>query len=433
MRFRAAVNVAAMNLGRNRLFLFASFLGVAFGAAVLVFFVGLGIGVKTQVETRLFDTLPETRLKVSASTLDLGLFNLAKPSFLNGARLGDPLLEELAKRPGVTNVYGETAINFPIQVTGTLFGRRVGSDLVATGLAPDVIAPELDNPRAFAERKEGEAVPVVVSRRMLDLYNSAFAPMNGLPTLKAKSIIGFRFDLVLGKSYIGGRSERGKVRRVQCELVGFSKKAVGIGVTFPLGYVKRWNAEFSGKGDFFSAIFVDAGSPKLVGEIKAELEGRGCKVETARDGASRKAREAISFVTGLFVLIAALILALAALNLAFLLFLMVQRRTEEIGLWRTLGATRTEMAAMIFIEASAVGLLGGIIGSGLGFAVASLVENALLSQLESTPFAVGSLFVFPYWLWALSLSTSLAFTLLGALFPAIRAATLDPVRAMAKN
>lgn len=428
-RPRAVTALFFDNLRRHHLFFVAGALGLALGVAVLIFFVGLGLGLKKHVADRFFEALPETRLKITATGLDMGLFNLSKPKRLHAAPLNDAFLAELRARPGVQKAFGEIAIAFPIKVSGSFFGHEAASDLVATGLDPELIAPELKEPARFAFSERGP-IPVVVSRAMLDAYNTAFAPMNGFPQLKPSSILGFRFDLVLGQSYLGGNASRGRMRSVQCELVGFSNMAVPLGITLPAEYVRRFNEEFAGQGDRYAAIFADAKSPERIDAIKTWAEGKGFSVQTAKEGASREIGRLINFVIGLFGGLSGLIMIVAALNLMFLFFLMVVRRTREIALWRSLGASRLEMGGLILLESGAVGLIGGVLGLFSGLWLAHLFQDYTLQSLRSLPLAPAALFDFPPWLQSAALAYALGFALLGSLAPALRAARLDPIRGL---
>ncbi len=429
MRRAAVMALVKDNLRRNTSFSLFAMIGVAAGVAVLIFFISLSVGLKKHVTSKLFDSLPETRLKLSPGSIDLGLFNLAKPGFLKGAAITEELITEIRQQSGVEQVFGEMNITFPIKVSGALFGQRVATDLIATGLAPEVVADELEQPERFAYREKGP-VPVIVSRQMLELYNHSFAPMNKFPEIKESSIIGFRFDLHLGKSYLGGQAKQGKPRKVQCELVGFSKKAVTIGVTFPLEYVQRWNKEFSGRGDRYQALYIDTRQPEQVQHIQAFAEEKGFSVQTAKEGASRSIEQGITFVTGLFVSLSVLIMLLAALNLSFLFLMIVHRRRREIGLWRTLGATRSEMTVMIVLEALVIGIIGSLIGSLLGATCSMLLESFAVSHLSGLPFSPSEIVVFPLWLWPLAIGYGMIFSILGALGPALTTGRIDPIRAL---
>lgn len=428
MRFRAVLPLVADNLRRNRLFFVFSLFGVACGVAVLLFFTGLGVGVKTRIVDTLFAQLPETRLKIISPRVDLGLLNLVKKDLVKGKALSQSLLDDLRGTEGVLSVYGEMNVDFPIKAQGSLLGFSMVTDLVAAGVDPEVVAADLPAPERFVGGKP--LVPVVISRQLLDIFNTSYGPMNNMPQLSESAVIGFKFELVLGRSYLGGSAEQGKIRRVKCEVVGFSTKAVLMGVTLPIEDVRRWNAEFGGGGEEYHALYVDARSPQRVEELKERLKGLGYEVQTAKEGASQKVAQMVLFVTGLFSVISGVIMVLSAGTLSFLLFLMVQRRTREIGIWRTVGATRREMALMVLLEGWMVGLCGWVVGSLMGWGAASLFDFIASEQSLGLPFVPASFFDFPLWLWGASLVYALGFTLLGALFPALHAARLDPLKAI---
>jgi len=429
MRWQAVLALVKDNLKRNKLFFFASLVGVVTGVASLIVFLSLSNGINKNIVDKLFEDLPETRLKVSTDPLDFGLFNLAKPGFLKGSRLSEKLLRDIRKRKGVEKAYGEMIINFPAKITGTFFGHRVGTDLVGSGVDPQAIEEEFKGKEKFKYSKKGP-VPVLVSYKLLELYNSAFAKMNNFPRLTEKTLKGFRFDLVLGKSYLGGKAAQGKIRTVQCELVGFSKSAIAVGITVPLEYTKKWNKEFTGKRSRFQSIYVDMKNPESIEENQKWLEDKGFNVATAKEGSSAAVRNSLLIITAILVGLSVLIMLIAAFNLAFLLFMMVQKRKKEIGLWRTVGATRKEISLMVSLEACITGLIGAVLGIVLGVLLAEIIDLAIVSKAGQVSYALENLVLYPWWIWPVAVFYSVFFALLGSIAPAYFAARLDPIEAM---
>lgn len=99
------------------------------------------------------------------------------------------------------------------------------------------------------------------------------------------------------------------------------------------------------------------------------------------------------------------------------------QRTRELGLLRAIGWTRRRMVGLLLGENLALALLGAMIGVALAFTVTSLLEQlpALKGILHAN--YSGSAF-------GRALYTALGMTLLGSLYPAIRAALLSPLRAL---
>jgi putative ABC transport system permease protein len=97
----------------------------------------------------------------------------------------------------------------------------------------------------------------------------------------------------------------------------------------------------------------------------------------------------------------------------------VSERTREIGVRKALGARRSRILAQFATEAVVLSLVGGLIGVGLGLGLAGLGRWTL-----------GLVTAVPMWAVALSLAMSSGVGLVFGIYPAARAARLDPVDAM---
>ena len=97
----------------------------------------------------------------------------------------------------------------------------------------------------------------------------------------------------------------------------------------------------------------------------------------------------------------------------------VQERASEIGIRRALGARRSDILSQFLFEASVLTGVGGIIGILLGFIFAFLVRIAV-----KFPAAV------PWWSVVAGLGASVIVGVIAGMWPALRAANLDPVVAM---
>jgi putative ABC transport system permease protein len=98
----------------------------------------------------------------------------------------------------------------------------------------------------------------------------------------------------------------------------------------------------------------------------------------------------------------------------------VTERTKEIGVRRAIGARRRDIMIQFLIEAATLTGMGGLMGIGLGFGISTLL-NLLLPDLPSAV---------PMWSVAMGFGVSVAIGLICGLWPAVRAARLDPVEAL---
>jgi ABC-type antimicrobial peptide transport system permease subunit len=133
--------------------------------------------------------------------------------------------------------------------------------------------------------------------------------------------------------------------------------------------------------------------------------------------ASRDAVE--SDVNSLFLLLGLVSLAVGAIGIANVTLVTVMERTGEIGLRRAIGAQRRHIAVQFLGESAAMGLVGGIVGSSLGVLAVVVVSAAR----DWTP-------VLEPWLPLAAPVAGAAVGLVAGLYPALRAARMEPVEAL---
>lgn len=120
-----------------------------------------------------------------------------------------------------------------------------------------------------------------------------------------------------------------------------------------------------------------------------------------------------SWIIGIITIIGS---SIALMNI---MIVSVTERTREIGVRKALGAKKSTIAFQFFIETILIGQMGGIIGIifgiGIGFAIAT---------------AINFTFVIPWVAIFAAFATSFAVAVLSGLYPAIKAAVLDPIEAL---
>jgi putative ABC transport system permease protein len=109
----------------------------------------------------------------------------------------------------------------------------------------------------------------------------------------------------------------------------------------------------------------------------------------------------------------------------------IYERTREIGVLKALGASAGEIRRLFTLEAGMIGLIGGIMGLILGTLLGRLVNwigHQYLANEGVT--GVGQLSIVPPWLAVGAVIFATMIGLLAGLYPAARAARLDPVTAL---
>jgi putative ABC transport system permease protein len=130
-------------------------------------------------------------------------------------------------------------------------------------------------------------------------------------------------------------------------------------------------------------------------------------------------QQATQVFTSLLASIAAVSLLVGGIGIMNIMLVSVTERTREIGVRKALGATRLNIMLQFLIEALTLCLLGGLIGILLGVGTAILLARVMQWNTLISPMAVGIAFAF-----------SAAVGLFFGLWPARRAAKLDPIVAL---
>ena len=112
-------------------------------------------------------------------------------------------------------------------------------------------------------------------------------------------------------------------------------------------------------------------------------------------------------------------LLVGGIGVMAIMMVSVTDRTKEIGLRKALGATRREILWQFLVEAATLTLIGGLFGIVLGLAAGELLKHGL--DLQSGV---------PLWSAGLACAVSIAIGLAFGLYPANRAARMDPVEAL---
>jgi putative ABC transport system permease protein len=444
MKTKKLTRIISQNLRRNRKNLVFSSIGIVVGISSFVFFIALGTGIKHVVATEIFP-VAANRVQVVPRTAQFG-------SLAAGRIIDDDTLTELRALPGVKAVYARMRMSF--LATSTLDGRdisptamsllskipgitpqMVGSvknirmylEIMGTGVDPRLVADDIIAGE-FKDPPEGQPIPVLLSRRMIEIYNTSFAMIRSLPQIN-EMVIPFipPVPLSLNKSFIS-RGHRGKPIDTKMKVVGLSHQAIMGGITVPLETAKKYNRMFVGEqaARTYSAAIVEVNSSDFLGPVQETVKKLGYDIDLSERRMAESIGLIVTLVTLGFTLISLIIVGIAAVSIAHTFFMIIYERKREIGLLRAMGATRADIRRIILGEASFVGVVGGILGTGLGILICFLVDLVVAKFLPDFPFKPETFFTYPIWLFFGAISFAVCFCVLGAFFPAHRAASLDP-------
>jgi putative ABC transport system permease protein len=179
----------------------------------------------------------------------------------------------------------------------------------------------------------------------------------------------------------------------------------------------------------YMALTVRVHSPKDVLQVEAAIKQMGFATFSLLD--ATKSLRLVFTVFDLFLgLFGSLALTVASLGIINTLVMAILERRREIGILKALGATDRDVRSLFFAEAGAMGLFGGFFGVALGWLIGSALTWGTTIYLHRQNLPGVKISYIPWWLAVGAIVFAIAVSLLAGLYPAARAARLNPVEAL---
>ncbi|HET9552441.1 MAG TPA: FtsX-like permease family protein [Anaeromyxobacteraceae bacterium] len=427
MRLRALLAVALAHLGGDRRAALVDAAAAAIGAAALVLFVGLGLGVG-EAARRMFPA--DARLvEVVPSNVGLG-------GLLGGGKLDDAALARLRALPGVQAAWPRQNLQVAVAAAEPPRGLEgawppgMTLQIPIVGIDPGLVAEDTRHGVPFLDPRGDEPIPVVLSRRLVEVYDKTIAPTWGVPGLpRGFEPVGLELPVRIGLSIVPGKSER-LVLDGRMRLAGLSDRVPIYAMAVPLETVKRLHARYRRTDPGYGQVTLLAARPDDAPPIAAAARRMGFGVDQSERSTAERVGTVVTITTGALALLAALMTGLAALAIARSRAASVAARVKEIALLQALGATGGDVRAVVLIEALLLGGAGGLVGAGVGRAAGLVGDLVWRRVMPDFPYRPETFFSFPAWLLAAGFLVAAGAAVLGALGPATSAARVDPARAL---
>jgi hypothetical protein len=427
-RARGLLWIARASLRADRRGTLLNAAAACVGSAALVFFLALGLGVSTAAQhmfpadARLVEVLP--------GTVTLG-------GVLGGGKLDEATVARLGALPGAAAVWPRVSLRVPVAAPGPPRGldynwpTGMTLQIPIVGVAPELVKGDVGEGLAFDDAPSPERpIPVLLSRRLLEVYNKTIAPAWGVRRLPAGlSIVGLELPVKVGHSIVPQKTED-RVYDARLKLVGLSDRVPIYMLAMPLETVRRLHAEYGKPDQGYTQATVLARRPEDVPALTAAVRRMGLSVDEGERATAERVGTVVLVTTGALVFLAGVMCALAALAIAQSLSASVRGRSREIAVLQALGAAPADVRRIVLAEGALVGLAGGLVGALIAIAAAVAADRAAASLLPDFPFRPETFFAFPPWLFALGLLVPAAAAVVGALAPAAAAARVDPARTL---
>jgi putative ABC transport system permease protein len=485
MTFMDTLKLALSNLGQAKLRTFLTVSGVAVGIGALSCMVSFGVGVEDQLVSRLtgsgmFDSIMVTSAQFlgrgaargrrtaparggerGAAPAGRGAATPADTPDATGAdapaetprlRLDDEAIAKIAALPNVKSVLPDLRV--PVQVSYKEFQEMTFATGVPlssaheggfqTFAAGSFFANETDDACMLsldlAKRVTTEDPKTLVGQNLTISYATASVksgatatppPATDAPGGLAGILTTQQINRIETHCTIVGIVERETAPglfgggSVSSLMIPFAKaKAIDAVQVTSLESVLRQNEP---RG--YSTITVKATSPSHTQDVEDQIKKLGYSAFSLND-ALQGAKRAFLLLDIFLSLVGSIALVVSSLGIINTMVMSILERTREIGIMKAIGGSDRNIRGIFLIEASAIGLLGGVMGVSLGWVVSRIINFAANWWIESQGGTAGNLFSLPFWLISGAISFSVLVSLLAGLYPARRAARLDPIQAL---
>lgn len=179
----------------------------------------------------------------------------------------------------------------------------------------------------------------------------------------------------------------------------------------------------------YSSLSVRVKSPNEVESVQDAIKKLGFNTFSILD-ATRNLRRFFAVLDLFLGIFGSLALTVAGLGIVNTLAMAILERRREIGIMKAIGASDGDVKKLFFAEAAVMGLVGGILGVALGWSIGRVINIGTNIYLRRQELPAENLWTVPWWLVVGAIVFAVLVSMISGLYPAARAARLDPVQTL---
>jgi ABC-type lipoprotein release transport system permease subunit len=487
MSFLDILHLALRNLRQAKLRATLTTMGVIVGVAVIVTMVSFGLGLQRnmlsrfkaldlfneiQVFGRNLSSLVSTRTRSNSGRDEndrRDRRSRLKPDVEPTRTLDDAAIAEIARIPGVAYVEPSLMVFTYVRANGHSQIESIGGASVpnAGSRFKDFLAGQM-----ISSANADEAIVKETFTRDFGFQNPAdaigktieflAAPKEGDQQGKDEPEPSSFFGLPLEEDttpQTNGAGLVAKTFRIVGVINSEVKEGAGQGglrglfpdarVYIPLPAARQWSIEHRGtmnqvalalarengalsqsETEGYDSAVVRVNDPVALTQVRKRLTELGFGSFSIVDQLEQF-RTVFLIIDSVLGLLGGISLLVASFGIANTMIMSILERTREIGIMKAIGAEDGEIKLIFFVEAAVLGLVGGVLGvlAAWGIdAIANRLAYRFILKPQGASFV--DFFSLPLWLTVGAIVFALVVSILAALYPAARAARIDPVRAL---
>jgi ABC-type lipoprotein release transport system permease subunit len=483
MSFFDILHLALRNLRQAKLRAILTTMGVIVGTAVIVTMMSFGLGLQSNMLAR-FKALD---LFNEIQVFGRGLSNLAgldrgrqrDEGEPGGRRRGDKAATRILDDAGIKEIAGikgvayvEPSVNFGsyVRANGKLLTQSVGganipnaSSRFQTFAAGKMISSPSADEAVVSERfiKDfGYAKPADAVGQTIELLAPPADNQEKKQEPAEQETPNF-FGIPLDDPGLDESSVSLEVKKFRIAGVlsteikegagqgGLRGMMPGAGIYVPLQIAHQWNIQHrgpmsqvelalarasgnlaEGQTEGYDRAVVRVEDPVQLTAVRQQITDLGFSSFSIVDEIDQ-IRTVFLIIDSVLGLLGGISLLVASFGIANTMIMSILERTREIGIMKAIGAEDREIKLIFFVEAAVIGVVGGIVGVLIAWGIDGLA-NRLAYRFILKPQGASFIdfFSMPIYLSVGAILFALVVSILAALYPASRAARIDPVRAL---
>lgn len=467
MKLPDLAELAMRNLRESLLRNSLTTIGISVGVASLVAMLSLGIGLQQLASRRLmksglFDTV------VVTSRRDLRNFGREEerngPAPADSRILDEHTRAEIEHLPNVLEAYPDirfitelryedkphltTVAALPASSKSNdafegVQGRFFSSDTAPEAILQKAFAEELlgktpkpgldeTNVAELAAPLLGKQLTMRYAQRAAAQSSPSSTPHDSAPALSNEDLSSAAYSVIsreqglkiVGVADLDPESMRGPTRaRVFLPL----KLAESLHVMQPTDL--REISRAASDQPAYSSVSVRVKNPGQIRATEDAIKKMGFNTFSILD-ATRSLQQFFAVLDLFLGIFGSLALAVASIGIVNTLVMAILERRREIGIMKAIGASDGDVKKLFFAEAGAMGILGGFVGVALGWAIGQVINLGTNIYLRRQSLPPEHFWSVPWWLVGTAILFAFIVSLAAGLYPAGRAARLDPVQAL---
>jgi putative ABC transport system permease protein len=462
MKIPDLTELALRNLRESLLRNSLTTVGISVGVASLVAMLSLGIGLQQLasrhlVKSGLFDTIVVTsRREMRGMSREE---QRSGPAPGESRILDEPTRQQIERLPNVVEAYPDirfaSELRFEDKPHLTMISALPESarsndafeGMQGAFFSSDT-APEAILQKSFAEELLGKTPPLGAPEpNVADLAKPLlgkelvmrYAQRQPAPTPPLRPAESPSADDIAGAAYsVVSREQKLKIVGVSDLDPESMRGPMRAKVFLPLKLAESLHVmqpndlrEVSHVGDqpIYSSISVRVKDPANVQVVEDAIKKMGFTTFSILD-ATRSLRQFFAVLDLFLGIFGSLALAVASIGIINTLVMAILERRREIGIMKAIGASDSDVKKLFFAEAGAMGILGGIVGVALGWAIGQAINLGTNVYLRRQSLPPAHFWAVPWWLVGGAIAFAFVVSLVSGLYPAGRAARLDPVQAL---